>query len=95
MAIACIPEGCDFGTENKAKVMVLLLTPVDNPNLHVQLLSGLAARHRLRCFEMPVPQHDRKTGEVSIKKWKLLKAAAKSFFQTIWFSFRRISMETP
>ena len=59
------------------------------------LLSGLAARHRLRCFEMPVPQHDRKTGEVSIKKWKLLKAAAKSFFQTIWFSFRRISMETP
>lgn len=43
MAIACIPEGCDFGTENKAKVMVLLLTPVDNPNLHVQLMAALAA----------------------------------------------------
>lgn len=41
-AIACIPNGCDFGTDDKAKVMVLLLTPVDNPNLHVQLLSALA-----------------------------------------------------
>ena len=51
------------------------------------ILSGLAARHGLRMFEMPVPQHDRTTGEVSIKKWKLLKAAAKSFWQTIAFSF--------
>ena len=51
------------------------------------ILSGLAARHKLRCFETPVPQHDRTTGEVSIKKWKLLKAAAKSFWQTVVFSF--------
>ena len=50
------------------------------------ILSGLAARHKLRCFEMNVPQHDRQTGEVSIKKWKLFKAAAKSFWQTICFS---------
>lgn len=41
-AIGCIPDGCDFNGKTKAKVMVLLLTPVDNPNLHVQLLSGLA-----------------------------------------------------
>ena len=41
-AIACIPNGCNFGTADKAKVMILLLTPVDNPNLHVQLLSALA-----------------------------------------------------
>ena len=41
-AIACIPAGCEFGGKTKAKVMILLLTPVDNPNLHVQLLSGLA-----------------------------------------------------
>lgn len=51
------------------------------------ILSGLAARHRLRCFETRVPQHDRTTGEVSIKKWKLLKAAARSFWQTIAFAF--------
>ena len=51
------------------------------------ILSGMAARLGLRCFETPVPQHDRTTGEVSIKKWRLLKAAAKSFGQTIAFSF--------
>lgn len=50
------------------------------------ILSGLAARHHLRCFEMRVPQHDRTTGEVSIKKWKLLRAATRSFFQTISFA---------
>ena len=54
------------------------------------ILSGLAARHKLRCFETRVPQHDRTTGEVSIKKWKLLKAAARSFWQTIIFSFRHV-----
>jgi hypothetical protein len=57
------------------------------------LLSGLAARYQLRCFEIPVAQHNRTTGEVSIKKWKLLKAAARSFFQTIRFSFHRIPRE--
>ncbi|MBE6378099.1 MAG: CBS domain-containing protein [Lentisphaerae bacterium] len=43
VAIACIPDGCDFGGATAAKVMILLLTPVDNPNLHIQLLSALAA----------------------------------------------------
>ena len=52
------------------------------------ILSGLAARHKLRLFEMRVPQHDRTTGEVSIKKWKLLKAATKSFAQTIGYARR-------
>ena len=41
-AIACIPGGCEFGGAGTANVMVLLLTPVDNPNLHIQLLSALA-----------------------------------------------------
>lgn len=50
------------------------------------ILSGLAAYNHLRSFEMPVPQHDRTTGEVSIKKWKLLKAATRSFVQTIAFA---------
>lgn len=50
------------------------------------ILSGLAAKHGLRSCEIPVPQHDRTTGEVSIKKWKLLKAAIKSFWQTIVFA---------
>ena len=50
------------------------------------ILSGMAAKLKLRCFETRVPQHDRTTGEVSIKKWKLLKAAMKSFFQAVFFA---------
>ena len=50
------------------------------------IISGMVARKRLRFFEIRVPQHDRTTGEVSIKKWKLLKAAARSFAQTIRFA---------
>ena len=62
--------------------------PLDTfaPNV---IITGMAARRRLRCFETPVPQRDRQTGEVSIRKWKLLKAAVKSFRQTIGFSLRR------
>ena len=41
-AVACIPEGCEFGGSTKAKVMILLLTPMEDPNLHIQLLSALA-----------------------------------------------------
>lgn len=51
------------------------------------ILSGLAARDRLRMLEIAVPQHERTTGEVSIRKWKLLGAAAKSFAQTVDFAF--------
>ena len=50
------------------------------------ILSGMAAKLKLRCFETGVPQHDRTTGEVSIKKWKLLKAAMESFFQAVFFA---------
>ena len=56
------------------------------------ILSGLAARFGLRCFETRVPQHDRTTGEVSIKKWKLFKAAVKSFWQTITFALTERSL---
>ena len=56
------------------------------PNL---ILSGMVARRHLRFFETRVPQHDRTTGEVSIKKWKLFKAAARSFAQTISFALFR------
>lgn len=50
------------------------------------IISGMVAKLGLRFFEVRVPQHDRTTGEVSIKKWKLLKAAIRSFCQTIRFS---------
>lgn len=50
------------------------------------IISGMAAVKKMRCYETFVPQRNRQTGEVSIKKWKLFKAAAKSFWQTIKFS---------
>lgn len=50
------------------------------------IISGMAAVRKLRCFEMPVSQHERRTGEVSIRKWKLLRAAVLSFFQTFDFA---------
>lgn len=52
------------------------------------IISGFVARKKLRFFQTPVPCKPRQTGEVSIKKWKLFKAAAKSFLQTISFSFK-------
>jgi len=50
------------------------------------IVSGMVAQQGFHYYETRIPQHDRTTGEVSIKKWKLLKAAAKSFRQTICFS---------
>jgi len=48
-------------------------------------ISGLLALSRARVKNVPVPHSNRQTGEVSIKKWKLLKAAAKSFSAGIMF----------
>lgn len=53
------------------------------------IISGMAAYKKLRCYEIRVPQKDRQTGEVSIKKWKLFKAAVKSFWQTIMFALKK------
>jgi dolichol-phosphate mannosyltransferase len=47
------------------------------------VISGLAARRKLRIFEYPVPHLHRRTGTVSIVKWKLWKSAMRSFFQTL------------
>ena len=52
------------------------------------IITGMAARMKARALEIVVPQHDRTTGEVSIRKWKLLKAAVRSFAQTIAFSWK-------
>ena len=51
------------------------------------IISGMAARKKMRCIEEAVSQCDRQTGEVSIRKWKLLKVSVKSFIQTILFAF--------
>ena len=41
VALACCPEGIDFHG-HKVKIIVLLLTPLAEPNLHLQLMAALA-----------------------------------------------------
>ncbi|MBR2584984.1 MAG: glycosyltransferase [Thermoguttaceae bacterium] len=59
------------------------------------ILTGIAACEGFRDAQFAVPQRDRQTGEVSIKKWKLARAAMKSFCQTIVYSsehYRRVGL---
>ncbi|MBT5954482.1 glycosyltransferase family 2 protein [bacterium] len=53
------------------------------------IISGMVNYLGLRIVQIDVPHRQRETGEVSIKKFKLLKVAIKSFFQTILFSFNK------
>ncbi len=50
------------------------------------LVSGIAIRHGLRIMTIPVDFISRQTGEVSIKKFKLLKSVLRSFYQTARFA---------
>ncbi len=54
------------------------------PNI---ILSGIACLKKFRVYETSVDYNFRQTGEVSIKKFKLLKFSVRSFFQTISSSF--------
>lgn len=43
VALGTTPQSVDFNSpENSVKVMILVLTPLDEPNLHMQLFSALA-----------------------------------------------------
>ena len=50
-------------------------------------ISGLLALHKHSVKNVPIPHNDRQTGEVSIKKWGLFKAAIRSLCQTITIRF--------
>lgn len=47
------------------------------------IISGALSKAGLRIYEHPVPHEDRRTGTVSIVKWKLWKSAMRSFWQTL------------
>lgn len=51
------------------------------------VLTGLACLKKVRVYQVPVTYSFRQHGEVSIKQWKLMKAALKSFFQVILCRF--------
>ena len=65
------------------------LIPSDTfaPNV---IISGICGMKKFKVYEIPVIYKFRTTGEVSIKKFKLLKSALKSFLQTILFRFKLI-----
>jgi len=50
-------------------------------------LSGLFVLYKKAVRNIPVPHADRTTGDVSIKKWKLLRAAVRSCLQTVVIRF--------
>jgi len=52
------------------------------PNL---IISGSLSKSDLRIQNLPVPFEQRRTGTISIVKWKLWKSAARAFWQTIRF----------
>jgi dolichol-phosphate mannosyltransferase len=51
------------------------------PNI---IISGVLCKCGLRIYEQPVPSEKRKTGKVSIVRWKLWKSTAKAFWQTLF-----------
>ncbi|MCH2110670.1 MAG: glycosyltransferase family 2 protein [Polyangiaceae bacterium] len=50
------------------------------------LISGGFSKGSRRVLNIAIPHHDRETGQVSIVKWGLWKAAIRSFFQTIFYA---------
>jgi dolichol-phosphate mannosyltransferase len=66
---------------------LLSAIPADTfaPNV---IISGLAARQGLRVLEVWVPHRGRRTGTVSIVKWRLWKSAVRAFGQTLAVAVR-------
>ena len=62
---------------------IILQIPTDTfaPNV---IISGAVARAGLRIYNHPVPHEHRRTGTVSIVKWKLWKSVMRAFWQTLW-----------
>jgi hypothetical protein len=63
-----------------ARVFEAIPTDTFAPNI---LISGAASMLGLRVHRIEVMQQPRQTGEVSIRKWKLLAAAIRAFSQTL------------
>lgn len=52
------------------------------------LIAGYAALNKMKIVEMDIPYRSRQTGEVSIRKFNLLKGAVLSFVQTILYRYK-------
>lgn len=69
-----------------AKILKKIVTQIPDdvfaPNV---IISGVICKAGMRIYEYPVPMEFRKTGSVSIVKWKLWKSAIKALFQTLFY----------
>ena len=94
---ARVAFGCRLADVNcpyrlmRSTALAPLLAPIPDdtfaPNV---VLSGMLARSGARLAEVPVPHHSRTTGEVSILGWRALRAAVRSFAQTVRLNRARI-----
>jgi len=69
-----------FRAERLRQALVLVPSDTFAPNV---ALTGLAYRLRWRVEERPVPYRPRQTGQPSIVRWRLWRAAVRSLLQTI------------
>ena len=62
---------------------IILQIPTDTfaPNV---IISGALVRASSRIYNHPVPHEHRRTGTVSIVKWKLWRSVVRAFWQTLW-----------
>ena len=51
------------------------------------LVAGYAAFHEIKTIEIHIPHQSRYSGQVSIRKWKLLKESIRASFQTVTYRF--------
>lgn len=74
----------------KSEVLKEILSGIPHdtfaPNVAI---AGLLISQKRRIKNIPIPHNERRTGEVSIKKWKLLKASMKSCLQTVLIRFKQ------
>ncbi|MCX8045110.1 MAG: glycosyltransferase family 2 protein [Desulfobacterota bacterium] len=79
---------CPFRLMRASVLEKMLMYIPDNTFAPNVAISGMFALSRRPVANVPVPHAGRTTGEVSIKKWKLFKAALKSCIQTLRIRLR-------
>ncbi|MYB08869.1 MAG: glycosyltransferase family 2 protein [Acidimicrobiia bacterium] len=94
---ARVAFGCRLADVNcpyrlmRSTALAPLLAPIPDdtfaPNVAI---SGMLSRSGVRLAEVPVPHHDRTTGVVSILGRRALRAALRSFAQTVRLSRTRV-----
>jgi hypothetical protein len=74
-----------YRREVLAELLPLVPPEAFAPNV---ILAGLALRRGRRVTEVPVPYRERRTGRSHIVRWRMWRAAAISFAQTVGVALR-------